>query len=249
MTKKLTKIVLAVALLFGAAQGVKAQVDVAFSQFYANPLYLNPAFAGSKVCPRVSLNYRSQWPSLVSAFTTVSASYDQYIDALHGGVGALLMTDRQGDHAALSTSSLAVMYAFRFQLAREVWVNAGLQAGITNTSLNWNELRFPDMIDYVNGFTGQTSAQIPEHTNKWFLGLQLFMVCRFLCRSLDSAFRRFLWCHQDAYKTHRQYRMSFQHRRRGPSYLVTGTGYPCALTQLYISISGGSSLFQLRYIS
>jgi type IX secretion system PorP/SprF family membrane protein len=169
MTKKLAKIVLAVALFLGAAQGLKAQVDVAFSQFYANPLYLNPAFAGSKVCPRVSLNYRSQWPSLVSAFTTVSASYDQYIDALHGGVGAILMTDRQGDHAALSTSSLAVMYAFRFQLAREVWVNAGLQAGITNTSLNWNELRFPDMIDYVNGFTGQTSAQIPEHTNKWFL--------------------------------------------------------------------------------
>ena len=111
MTKKLAKIVLAVALFLGAAQGLKAQVDVAFSQFYANPLYLNPAFAGSKVCPRVSLNYRSQWPSLVSAFTTVSASYDQYIDALHGGVGAILMTDRQGDHAALSTSSLAVMYA------------------------------------------------------------------------------------------------------------------------------------------
>ncbi|MBP5548761.1 MAG: type IX secretion system membrane protein PorP/SprF [Bacteroidales bacterium] len=168
MMKKITKIALLSALLFGAVQGVRAQ-DVIFSQFYANPLYLNPAFAGSKVCPRLSINYRSQWPALVSAFTTVSASYDQYFDALHGGVGAILMTDRQGDHGALSTSSLAVMYAFRFQLGREVWINAGLKAGIVNTSLNWNDLRFPDMIDRVSGFTGMTSAQMPEHTNVWYL--------------------------------------------------------------------------------
>ena len=168
MMKNISKIVLLVALTLGSFRCASAQ-DVIFSQFYANPLYMNPAFAGSKVCPRISLNYRSQWPSLVSAFTTVSASYDQYIDPLHGGVGAILMTDRQGDHGALQTSSLAVMYAFRFQLARELWVNAGLKAGVVNTSLNWNDLRFPDMIDRIQGFTGMTSAQMPEHTNKWYL--------------------------------------------------------------------------------
>ena len=168
MMKKLTKIALAAALFLGVFQGVKAQ-DVVFSQFYANPLYMNPAFAGSKVCPRLSLNYRAQWPSLVSAFTTVSASYDQYFDALHGGVGAILMTDRQGDHGALSTSSLAVMYAFRFQLAREIWVNAGLKAGVVNTSLDWDGLRFPDMIDPVAGFIQSTGAIPPEHTNRWYL--------------------------------------------------------------------------------
>ncbi len=155
-------------LLALANQGVRAQ-DVIFSQFYANPLYMNPAFAGSKICPRLSLNYRYQWPSLVSAFSTMSASYDQYFESLHGGVGAILMADRAGDHAAISTSSFAVMYAFRFQLAREVWVNAGLKAGIVNTSLNWNDLRFPDMIDVINGYIGQTSAQPPEHTNVWYL--------------------------------------------------------------------------------
>lgn len=168
MMKNFSKIVLLAALVLGSFRVASAQ-DVIFSQFYANPLYMNPAFAGSKVCPRVSLNYRSQWPSLVSAFTTVSASYDQYVESLHGGIGAIVMTDRQGDHGALQTSSLAVMYAFRFQLARELWVNAGLKAGIVNTSLNWNDLRFPDQIDRVLGFTGMTSAQMPEKTNKWYL--------------------------------------------------------------------------------
>ncbi|MGM0478992.1 MAG: type IX secretion system membrane protein PorP/SprF, partial [Bacteroidota bacterium] len=36
---------------------VRAQ-DPQFSQFYANPIYLNPAFAGSHGCPRFAANYR-----------------------------------------------------------------------------------------------------------------------------------------------------------------------------------------------
>ena len=42
---------------------LKAQ-DPQFTQFYANPLYLNPAFAGTARCPRICMNYRNQWPNL-----------------------------------------------------------------------------------------------------------------------------------------------------------------------------------------
>ena len=47
-------------LLAWMAQG-SAQ-DVIYSQFYANPLYLNPALAGAKLNSRVTLNYHNQWP-------------------------------------------------------------------------------------------------------------------------------------------------------------------------------------------
>lgn len=167
--KKIQKILLISALFLCAGQGTLKAQDVIFSQFYANPLYMNPAFAGSKVCPRINMNFRNQWPALVSAFTTVSASYDQYIDAMHGGIGAIILTDRQGDHGALSTSMASVMYAFRAQLGKNTFFNAGLQAGVVNTSLDWDNLRFPDMIDKVTGFTGMTSAQMPDHTNVWYL--------------------------------------------------------------------------------
>ena len=50
--------------------------DPQFTQFYANPLYLNPAFAGSSRCPRVNINYRNQWPALKETYITTSASYD-----------------------------------------------------------------------------------------------------------------------------------------------------------------------------
>ncbi|MDP6908597.1 MAG: type IX secretion system membrane protein PorP/SprF, partial [Flavobacteriales bacterium] len=61
--------------------------DPQFTQFYANPLYLNPAFAGSKRCPRVIMNYRNQWPAISGTFVTYSASFDMDINALHGGLG------------------------------------------------------------------------------------------------------------------------------------------------------------------
>lgn len=166
MMKRLTKtLLLGFLLLAGAAN---AQ-DIGFSQFYSNPLYLNPAFAGSKVAPRFSLTYRCQWPSLVSAFSTVSASYDQYIPKLHGGIGAIILTDRQGDHGMLSTSMLGVMYSFRFQVGKEVFINAALEASVANYSLNWdpNTMRFGDQIDPSNGFVNYTSAQMPDQTSRW----------------------------------------------------------------------------------
>ena len=123
MKRKLKWALLGVILL---ASGTVGAQDVGFSQFYANPLYLNPGFAGTAVAPRISLNYRAQWPGLVSAFTTVSASYDQYVNDLHGGVGVLLMTDRVGDHGALSTNMAGVIYAFNFRISRTINISAGL---------------------------------------------------------------------------------------------------------------------------
>ena len=53
--------------------------DPTFTQFYANPLYLNPAFAGSNKCPRISMNYRNEWPQLTGNYVTYSLAYDSYV--------------------------------------------------------------------------------------------------------------------------------------------------------------------------
>ena len=72
--------------------------DPAFSQFYSNPLYLNPAFAGANNggCPTATLNYRDQWPGIGRTYVTYSASYDQHVDALGGGLGVIVAQDKSG---------------------------------------------------------------------------------------------------------------------------------------------------------
>ena len=57
--------------------------DAEFSQFFSNPLYLNPAFAGTNSCPRLSTNHRAQWTGLPNIFNTTSVSYDQNFDKIH----------------------------------------------------------------------------------------------------------------------------------------------------------------------
>src|SRR5690606_27230107 len=86
---------LGLALGVFAALGASAQ-DPQFTQFYANPLYLNPAFAGTARCPRVVMNYRNQWPALTGTFVTTSASYDQHVDGMMGGLGRLVTHDQAG---------------------------------------------------------------------------------------------------------------------------------------------------------
>src|SRR5256885_13790187 len=92
--------------------------DPEFTQFYANPLYLNPAFAGSARCPRIELNYRNQWPSLTGTFVTYSASYDQHVDAISGGLGLLAVSDRAGE-GTLNTNMISGIYSYQLTISRD----------------------------------------------------------------------------------------------------------------------------------
>ena len=53
--------------------------DTQYSQFYAAPLYLNPALTGASELTRVGVNYRNQWPGLDYSFNSYSAYIDHYI--------------------------------------------------------------------------------------------------------------------------------------------------------------------------
>ena len=75
MMKQIFRILGVFCFLLVFTTEVKAQ-DPAFSQFYANPIYLNPAFAGASPggCPRTTLNYRDQWPGIGRTYVTYSVS-------------------------------------------------------------------------------------------------------------------------------------------------------------------------------
>ena len=69
------KIIVCICALL-ASQLVNAQ-DPHFSQFFASPLTLNPAFTGKfSGTWRLAANHRDQWPSIPKAYVTTSASLD-----------------------------------------------------------------------------------------------------------------------------------------------------------------------------
>ncbi|MFM2267885.1 MAG: hypothetical protein RL757_1326 [Bacteroidota bacterium] len=145
--------------------GTYAQAqDPVFSQFFAAPLQLNPAFAGNAQAPFIALNYRVQWPSFGAdteqpGYNTSSASYDQFIDNLNSGIGFTVMTDNQADIVKRTTAALH--YAYRVKLNDYLTAKIGLQVGVFQSSLNWDKFIFQDQIDPLRGPVLRTAEERP----------------------------------------------------------------------------------------
>lgn len=137
--------------------------DPEFSQFYANPLYLNPALAGATICSRAIGNFRDQWPSIGGAYVTYNASYDQYVNFLRGGVGLLVTSDRAGS-GTLTTTSISLIYAYKFNITSHFFASTALQAGYYQRHLSWDKLTFEDMIDPQGGNLLPTGEKPPDNS-------------------------------------------------------------------------------------
>lgn len=157
------KLVLLAILPLLISLSVVAQ-DAHFTQFYANPVYLNPAMAGLKKCPTVTLSYRNQWPGIKDAYTTYNTSFDQFSEKLQGGIGFNLFHDRAGSGRLMTTSASAV-YSYEYQLTRDVTVRFGGKAAYVNKAIDWNRLVFGDMIDARMGIVYDTQQEFGDPVN------------------------------------------------------------------------------------
>lgn len=162
---------LLVALSFVVSIGALKAQDPHFSQYYANPLYLNPAFAGVKKCPKINLNYRNQYPAL-GVYSTYSASYDQYVEALNGGLGLLVLRDEAGN-GILNLTEASLIYSYHLKVNRKFTLLTGFQATFRQRALNWNNLTFPDQIDQFYGFVLPTNEVPPNATTNNHLDLSV----------------------------------------------------------------------------
>jgi type IX secretion system PorP/SprF family membrane protein len=129
--------------------------DPEFSQYYAAPLYLNPAFAGTSVDHRFIANYRNQWPNIPHAFETYALSYDYNLDQYNSGLGFLIMTDKAGS-ANLKSTQLNFQYAYKVRLSDKFILSSGLNFGIGSRSIDFNKLVFYQQLDF-----SQSSDNLP----------------------------------------------------------------------------------------
>ncbi|MCS6819682.1 MAG: PorP/SprF family type IX secretion system membrane protein [Chitinophagales bacterium] len=138
--------------------------DIHFSQYYAAPVFLNPALtANVNGVFRAAANYRNQWfliptQNLRAPYQTIQGSFDMPIlrDRLGNngfGFGINVYHDRAGNGVLTTTTALAsIAYhqaVDRFGRSR---FSLGLQAGVTNKAINLNNLLFESQFDQSIGF-------------------------------------------------------------------------------------------------
>lgn len=110
--------------------------DPSFLQPFANPLYLNPAFAGTGTNQRIGLNYQNIYPS---NDVTYNASYDRNFIDSNNGIGFLVNQEHWGQNQEYTTSNYGLIYSHQFHI-KSFTLSTGGEASYRNVSLDESKI-------------------------------------------------------------------------------------------------------------
>lgn len=168
-------------LLFFAWVGQNAILaqDPHFSQFFANRVYLNPAYAGFDAGSTISLNYRDQWFGVPDAsngplsggFRSFNATFNQQIPCIAGKEGANFgfalsaFHDAAGSAPLITTGfglALSHEQTLKGERNRSEWLKRldlriGAQLSYMQKRLESQELIYSFQLDPVVGLLGDAS--------------------------------------------------------------------------------------------
>jgi type IX secretion system PorP/SprF family membrane protein len=136
--------------------------DPEFSQYYAAPLYLNPAFTGTTMDHRFIANYRNQWPNVAQGYSTYAASYDYNLQSLNSGFGFMAIQDQAGS-AGMKSTEFNFLYSYKWNVSSKWIISSGLNFGYAVRSIDFNKLIFADQLQLGSSQTLPTSD--PSLTN------------------------------------------------------------------------------------
>lgn len=131
--------------------------DPQFSQYYAAPLYLNPALAGINQKGRAGFNYRNQWPQIPNSFETVSAYVDYNFEEYNSSAGLIITSDTEG-LAGLQSTTIGLQYAYQMYVDYKWAFRPAMQVSYTLRDINFSKLTFGDQLN-ATGIINPTTAE------------------------------------------------------------------------------------------
>ncbi|TRX70859.1 type IX secretion system membrane protein PorP/SprF [Carboxylicivirga sp. M1479] len=156
----------AIVMLVAGVTRVQAQ-DVSFSQMYATPMYLSPSFTGLTQGTRMGLTYRDQWPGIANTYSSYALSVDHFFDEYSSGIGFMAMRDDAGN-GLLVRQDFSLLYAYEFEVAREIFVRPGIEFAYKERNLNLVDAVFPSDQSLEGGFIPGSGSTGEEYSHKQF---------------------------------------------------------------------------------
>jgi len=148
-------------LLFFMSTNLLPAQDQEFSQYYAAPLYLNPAFVGTTDDHRFIANYRNQWPNMARGYESYAFSYDYNLRNYNSGIGFLATVDQAGT-AGMKSTQLNFLYSYKLNIAKKWVISSGLNFGYAVRSIDFNKLLFGDQLQF------DASGNVPSDDPAFF---------------------------------------------------------------------------------
>ena len=146
--------------LFGGilSLGVWAQQDASFSMYFFNPLYYNPAYAGSRGDVSGTLVHRSQWVGVDGAPSTQSVNLHGMIPDKKLGLGLQVYNDVIGP---VKNTSFQLSAAYHLPIGKETSLSFGLQGSLNSLRISFDQIKFDDQSDqaFINN---NSSKLVPD---------------------------------------------------------------------------------------
>lgn len=163
------RILLAFLLGISVPHLAKAQ-DPNFSQFYAAPLYLNPALAGAEKDAAFSAVYRSQWRSLgfpqqMGQFSGIIPLHSRRQPLMQqGGIGFAVYSDAAGEGNNFRTTGVQAGAAYNLPLTGDFAqvLSFGMQVGLIQKSIDFDALRWGSQYEPMRPYFGFNPAITPS---------------------------------------------------------------------------------------
>lgn len=141
--------------------------DAQLSQYYAAPMYLNPAIVGSSGDGRATMNYRNQWVGIPSNYITFIAGFDTPLPKNNISIGGQIQQDimAQNGGSLVNRTSFNATGGYKIKINKKYTVSFGLQVGFEQSSLDFDQLIFGDQISDDGITNGATKEKVDQESN------------------------------------------------------------------------------------
>jgi type IX secretion system PorP/SprF family membrane protein len=126
------------------ASQVCGQQDPLYSQYFNNPMLINPAFAGTNERLYAGLAYRAQWAGIQGGPMTYNFNSHIAVANNKFGLGMMAVQDQLGD---IKNTTIGTTYAYHIELKKYTTFSFGMQSGFTRFATDpsaVNVLNSPD---------------------------------------------------------------------------------------------------------
>ena len=155
-----------------AALRASAQQDPLYSQYFNNPMLINPAFAGSYNRLYLGIAYRTQWTGIDGGPTTLNFNGHLSLADNKMGAGIIVVQDKIGD---IKNTQYGATYAYKINLKNSIF-SFGMQAGFIQYSTNLDGVRVNNPDPRFTSFTEtkfNTGVGLLLRNEKFSVGLSV----------------------------------------------------------------------------
>lgn len=135
-----------------------AQQDATFTQYFFNPMFINPGYAGSRDVLSGTLVHRSQWLGMEGAPTTQALNVHSAIPNTNLGIGLQAYHDQAGP---MNNTGFSAIFAYHLRINEKTKLAFGLAGTVNNIRVGFDNINVENTADET--FMGNAySAWVPD---------------------------------------------------------------------------------------